>query len=655
MGNALKLINTQSVWSGLWERSMCRFDFGKLRLSSLQGCPTCTKIYNFLVQTTSNRNVVRFWIGSLQDDLGPFSDSSHPSCESLDWLNVRLGSGLESFDLYYAPQHTRLQLPPSSIQQLHPAIRVGRHCVGTTRDALEMAGIWFRRCITHHAKICNASDPGFLPTRLIFIGDPNSQSVSLVEHLSAPQKYAALSHRWSEQTKDARLLQSNLRQRLDSGIELSALPLLFRDVIHVLRKLGLAYLWIDCLCIVQDSDNGDDWRQEAALMGAVYRNATLTIAAASCQDSGQSLFTGPRNSVQVLQKDEMAVFIRRAIKHFSRDVGTPSEYDGIRWPLFERGWVYQERVLSPRILHFTMDEIVWECNQITTCECSVHDFNLPTRFVAGQSNRLIAATPDIDPETLARAHSVQKGRIAAEQSNVRQDWTDVVKKYSCRKFTIDGDRLPALASIARAFGEPRGWTYLCGIWREIFDSTFDWRVDVERCALKPRVKGPFPTWSWGAVGNAVGFMSQRNRVQLDHPMVALVKTIEIDHRGDVYMGEVKSAKITLTGATFTAILSHRAMDNDIHKSYVLCKGSFCTRIQADYQLDHRDENCVEDGAEVTCLVVRTLPRGRYRIVQSVLVLYRTGPTEDHRRIGYAEWLSRKVESSLTENQEVTLI
>ncbi|KAF3764019.1 HET-domain-containing protein [Cryphonectria parasitica EP155] len=145
------------------------------------------------------------------------------------------------FELFYSPSESSQMLMAEECEQRYPALKARDHCRATNGDAIALANVCLQRCLAHHTQ------------------------------------YATLSHRWSEETSQISLLQHNLHERLSTGIALSALPIMFRDVVHILRQVGFKYVWIDCLCMIQDSDNDEDWRYEATRIGAVYQNSTLTV------------------------------------------------------------------------------------------------------------------------------------------------------------------------------------------------------------------------------------------------------------------------------------------------------------------------------------------------------------------------------------------
>jgi hypothetical protein len=148
---------------------------------------------------------------------------------------------------------------------------------------------WLEWCDTTH--VCNqqnARSQGASPTRLIYVGHANPEVLRLyVPQENEDVKYTALSHRWGNdppKKEDPRhcTTYGNLSARLN-GFSLSELPETFQDAVRVTRELGIGYLWIDSLCIIQW--NADDWKREAGRMEDVFASAYCTIAATSAVDS----------------------------------------------------------------------------------------------------------------------------------------------------------------------------------------------------------------------------------------------------------------------------------------------------------------------------------------------------------------------------------
>lgn len=133
------------------------------------------------------------------------------------------------------------------------------------------------------------------------------------------------------------------------------LPKTFRDAVTVTRKLGVRYLWIDSLCIIQDDP--DDWLREAAVMGEIYAKAYCTLAATSARDSNDGLFI-PRPASQSVKLNDLS---GDSPVSFYASIEDRFEHDLHDGDLNNRGWVLQERFLSPRIIHFTAVQTFWEC------------------------------------------------------------------------------------------------------------------------------------------------------------------------------------------------------------------------------------------------------------------------------------------------------
>ena len=149
-----------------------------------------------------------------------------------------------------------------SLERLEVASRANIPQKNGFRDDLELAKAWLRDCETVHPRCC-ASEAFEMPSRLIDDGcvDPPS-CVKLCEGMPSNTQYASLSHSWGSH-QPLTLLNSNISQ-LKTRIELADLPKTFHDAIGVARRLNIRYLWIDSLCIMQDSEN--DWLKESALM-----------------------------------------------------------------------------------------------------------------------------------------------------------------------------------------------------------------------------------------------------------------------------------------------------------------------------------------------------------------------------------------------------
>ena len=214
---------------------------------------------------------------------------------------------------------------------------------------------WLDRCVSGHAE-CNATGrPGWYPTRLLDLGNPSqcNDQIQLIECGESNIKgaYNTLSHRWGD-LPIVQLRQCTLR-RFKAGISVDALTQTFRDAVEISRLMGIRYLWIDSLCIIQDSENAIDWRREAALMGLVYSNGYCNLSAASAVTTSDGFFF-----------DRDPLLARYTFKSQYMMFNNIDYMDQLgEAPLHQRAWVLQERLLARRVIHFTATELRWECRE----------------------------------------------------------------------------------------------------------------------------------------------------------------------------------------------------------------------------------------------------------------------------------------------------
>ncbi|KAH7018102.1 heterokaryon incompatibility protein-domain-containing protein, partial [Microdochium trichocladiopsis] len=164
-------------------------------------------------------------------------------------------------------------------------------------------------------------------------------------HTDIPKgaKYTALSHRWGQGSdKAGPTTRGNIEER-KNDIAWEALPDLFHDAVSLTLGLGVSYIWIDSLCIVQD--DVDDWEREAASMTRIFNNALLTIAALYSDSPATTIFSLSGKARQ----------------------STSS-------PLLSRAWAFQDCLVSSRIAYIGAQEITFECRAGITCEDDWRDF-----------------------------------------------------------------------------------------------------------------------------------------------------------------------------------------------------------------------------------------------------------------------------------------
>ena len=337
----------------------------------------------------------------------------------------------------------------------------------------DMAIHWFDHCMRNHAKCSeHFADSDRLPTRLIDVGPlDGTQEPRLVlssELQGRPDvRYITLSHRWASSV--VLKLESTNIESLRRRIPLESLPQTFVDAIEVTRVLSVRYLWIDSLCILQDAI--DDWQAQAAEMGRVYQNGLCNLAA-----TGAAAATGGSNKSGLFQERDPRWVTPNQIR--IRYQGHDSVYTFVlpdlwsQWvsasTLNRRGWVLQERMLSPRTLHFS-NQLFWECREMQACE--TYPDGLP-----GMAESLAKGTTVSCTEP-------NGSRIPATFKNWREEcardgkhfWNRIVESYGQCFITMPEDRLVAIAGAARLLQPLLCDDYIAGLWKKDLPWNLVWQ------------------------------------------------------------------------------------------------------------------------------------------------------------------------------------
>ncbi|ENH65762.1 hypothetical protein FOC1_g10003383 [Fusarium oxysporum f. sp. cubense race 1] len=214
------------------------------------------------------------------------------------------------------------------------------------QDVARLAKRWLQTCKDRH-DCGSASEDDWHPKRLIHVGNEKQSPRLIISENERPEGcYAALSHCWGEDPKFFMLTSDNLFD-LCSEIQLQSLPASFRDAIITCRRIGIPYIWIDSLCILQSGlGSHEDWLSHSEDMHLVYHNCDLNI------------------SIDVSENPHGGAFRSRNPTYLQDCyVWTPFYAPPKDLPLSDRAWVFQERLLSPRTLHFGSDRISWECDR----------------------------------------------------------------------------------------------------------------------------------------------------------------------------------------------------------------------------------------------------------------------------------------------------
>ncbi len=349
--------------------------------------------------------------------------------------------------------------------------------IALPQEASALVRGWIDDCERNHS-ICRRP-PGPLPTRVLDVGR-DGDDPRLLEASGRVALYITLSHCWGPNPGGViRTERATIEDHLQR-IPISRLSNTFASAVQITRSLGIRYLWIDSLCIVQDDEA--DWERESAKMGDIYAQAFATIAAAGSPVPHVGCFI-PRTlaghvSVPFSKKSPARVLVRPRPRGFNKLRESP---------LQRRAWVAQERALSRRTIHYDIDQVLFECD--------------------GSK-----ATEDCVPvEEYAEAKAWAKFRPAYEAKDGHPggdfiwDWYEMVEDYTARALTQGSDKLPAVSGIAKIMERKTGESYVAGLWRSHLEFGLLWSRNPTNWLTPPPPECGFraPSWSWASLDGEI--------------------------------------------------------------------------------------------------------------------------------------------------------
>ncbi|KAK3377496.1 heterokaryon incompatibility protein-domain-containing protein [Podospora didyma] len=404
-------------------------------------------------------------------------------------------------------------------------------------------------CLSNHVS-CHANQNPYLPSRVLDLGPFDRSHTPYLLETSGEMRarYATLSHCWGGNVS-LTTTTSNLPAH-KHAVPMPSMPPTFQNAVQITRQLGLQYLWIDSLCILQDSR--EDWETESLKMGIIYRDSFITIAARAARNSQGGCFIPRVQKVPSCQITYRSPSLRnpKTGEIFIRDPAFPLER--IRdTPLDQRGWVLQEKMLSPRIIYYGAQQLYWECRERSVRQDGKYydmqreplrythfkqglDLYAPYRSAFGGFHGPVK--PDLDEKRLELA--VRMGQ-----------WYRLVEEYSRRKLTFGSDKLPAIAGIAKEFARTTGRGYIAGLWREDVRIGILWRREGDlRENDCTGISQKLPSWSWARFDGEVSFWVRSGGLLMvpdESCTVVDISCRTTDSLG-IY-GDVSEAKIQLRG------------------------------------------------------------------------------------------------------------
>ncbi|RYP59861.1 hypothetical protein DL770_010128 [Monosporascus sp. CRB-9-2] len=392
-------------------------------------------------------------------------------------------------------------------------------------------------CIrTHHAQCPPPQTAAFLPDRVIDCSNVRNPKIVLTGG-NQHGLYVTLSYVWGGQ--QPMTTTKNIDKYVTEGLQISEFPQTIQDAILVTHNIGQRYLWIDALCILQDSVQ--DKNRQLGQMRYIYRNAYLTINAACAKSSHEGFLHRfrpqkvPNAKIPYRCPDGMlgSIWIAEQFDTNARDA-SHSYWDELE-PITYRGWCLQEKLLPPRSLIYASDTLKYYCQTETV--------NIGHALCEPSTGRRLpsAAYRPTEPNTTKPSES---DRVA-----YRQAWLAVVFMYTFRNISVPSDRLVALAGVAEQFHLVYNDQYLAGLWRRTLLFDLLWESSSAIGRPQPRPKGyRAPSWSWASID---GLINAEYRVDelvlppaLDTALVRICQVNIIDCQVNVASEEAPFGEVT---------------------------------------------------------------------------------------------------------------
>ncbi|KAJ8522829.1 hypothetical protein ONZ45_g658 [Pleurotus djamor] len=487
-----------------------------LEAAAKSGCPWCTHIFAQIAQ--SGRSII------------PLNPSRKTEDE---FIRIRVNVSLsEPNDTPSGLQ--KLRLAVTQVKDGHPWVTsnsafllyaesddpaadvvVARPMIRdvASSKAVQSAVKCISQCQQGHERCRHLGDKvPSLPTRVIDCLDPSHPQ--LVSTNKEKAWYTTLSYCWGEpQPYQTRL--SNIAA-YHEGLDITHFPQTIKDAILTTHALGIRYVWIDSLCIIQDS--AEDKIQELGDMARIYADAYLTIIAASAQKVSDG-FLQVRTAGDDVQPDIPVRFPCPdgagigTVYLYSPDTYMPQHADG-KDPIDQRAWCFQERLVSPRSLIYTSETLEYHC---LTSMVAVGDAALP--YTPAQ--RL--------PDVLFTPNQYLPPQFTREEwAAFRAAWKSGLLQYMRRGITNPDDKLVAMSSVGERFQRVFKAEYLAGLWRDTLVDDLCWFVFSGGSDRPSSYRAP--SWSWAAV---------------DHGIMTDWHLIPEEHSKETETCEVVSCEVTL--------------------------------------------------------------------------------------------------------------
>ncbi|KAF3762783.1 HET-domain-containing protein, partial [Cryphonectria parasitica EP155] len=352
---------------------------------------------------------------------------------------------------------------------------------------MAVAREWIENCTNKHTNCGKRStEAGYTPTRLLDVSQAIDKSKGVVTLVDTTKhhnvalsdgtrtvEYATLSHRWNP-SYTCFTETSNIDDHLTKGIQINLLPKIFAEACITARKLGLRYIWIDSLCIIQDSNT--DKASEIPKMADYYQSAELNLSASTEVLEG---LWSDRDGASTRPFKIKATLCLPAGKRKEVVIDLAPVLRTNKSHLDYRGWILQERIFPRRTLFFDAYWLSFECGEMSASESCPRGVRLDK----------------------AKCFQLTHNTTIGNQRQILTLWYRILNEYSLRQLSFESDRLDAISGLAARLARTLGDDYIGGIWRHSLLECLQWRPDDPLRGSEATVrqtKYRAPTWSWAS-------------------------------------------------------------------------------------------------------------------------------------------------------------
>src|ERR1700722_20284510 len=455
--------------------------FNLLRDSALRGCHLCSLAW--LSQSSSmptvGREAQRPPLTQIPGQRGvhvhaydqsKFRESEEPYF-TFRW-DFGYCSGHPSNDLrvYVVPRLTPKARRKFDDEQLNQRMIPRSKSTGSD-DSFLLASWWLHSCLQNHEECGRFWAPARdTPARLLHVG-PDANSIIRICDVIAPMpeqipQYLTVSHCWGNSRK-LQLTEATLTS-VKRAFTSHMLSRTVNDAIVITRRLSFQYLWIDSLCIIQDSPT--EWETESQKMAGIYGNSRCTIAALSSENDDGGCFRdrpaifGP--SLKLPETGGGLQICHPQSRYFAQEYESSGPTAA---PLHRRAWVIQERALSPRTLFYGSTGIFWECREADASDTD--PMGLP---------RNPRESGCVNKRVLDKLLKPLTGPASEQQFHA--SWATLVERYTECVLTIKKDRWHAIHGFIDPVERKLGLTSVAGLWKEFLLTELLWATPGNACS-----------------------------------------------------------------------------------------------------------------------------------------------------------------------------